>query len=69
VWVVAPFGLDPRTGRFTAGYDRRNTDGFTNPDNKQNHTALWLIALHDTTGKAIYEDRAEKWWRVMKSQG
>jgi len=66
---VAPFGLDPRTGRFTAGYDRRNTDGFTNPDNKQNLTALWLIALHDTTGKAIYKDRAEKWWRVMKSQG
>ena len=31
-------------------------------------TALWLIALHDATGKPVYRERAEKWWRVMKSR-
>jgi hypothetical protein len=68
VWVVPPFGVDLPSGRFTDGYGQRFTDGFTNPDNKQNLTALWLIALHDATGKPVYRERAEKWWRVMKSR-
>jgi hypothetical protein len=68
VWVVPPFGVDLQAGRFTDGYEKRFTDGFSNPDNKQNLTALWLIALHEATGKPVYRERAEKWWRVMKSR-
>ncbi len=68
VWIVPPFGVDLKAGRFTDGYDQRFTDGFTLPDNKQNLTALWLIALHEATDKPIYRERAEKWWRVMKSR-
>jgi hypothetical protein len=68
VWVVPPFGLDPKTGKWTEGYDQRNTDGFTLPANKQNLVASWLIALDDVTKKPIYRERAEKWWRVMKSR-
>ena len=68
VWVVPPFGFDPKTGKWTAGYDRRTTDGFTLPANKQNHIASCLIAMHDVTGKAVYRDRAEKWFRLMKSR-
>ena len=30
--------------------------------------ALWLIAMHDVTRKAVYRDRAEKWWRALKSR-
>jgi hypothetical protein len=68
VWVVPTFGIDKQTGQWTEGYARRATDGFSNPDNKQNLIALWLLALHDATGKQVYRDHAEKWWRVMKSR-
>ncbi len=68
VWVVPEFGIDKATGQWTAGYARRNTEGFTLPDNKQNMVALWLIAMYDATAKPIYRDRAEQWWRVMKSR-
>jgi hypothetical protein len=68
VWVVPAFGLDRQTGQWTEAYARRAADGFSNPDNKQNLIALWLLALHDATGKPIYRDHAEKWWRVMKSR-
>jgi len=30
--------------------------------------ARWLIAMHDVTNKPIYKERAEKWWRLMKSR-
>jgi hypothetical protein len=68
VWVVPAFGLDPAAKAWTAGYDQRTTTGFSNPANKQNLIALWLLALADVTGKPVYRDRAEKWWRVMKSR-
>lgn len=68
VWVVPPFGIDQKTGGWTEGYAQRKTDGFTLPPNKQNHIACWLLALADATGKAIYRERAEKWWRQMKSR-
>ena len=68
VWVVPPFGFDPKTGKWTDGHERRKTAGFTLPANKQNLIAGWLIAMHDVTGKAVYRDRAEKWFRVMKSR-
>ena len=68
LWVVPPFEVDPKTGKWTAGYERRNTGGFSLPDNKENFVALWLIAMYDVTHKPIYRERAEKWWRVMKSR-
>jgi len=66
LWIVPPFGIDPQTGEWTDGYARRNTDGFSNPANKQNHIARWLIAMYDVTNKPMYKERAEKWWRMMK---
>ena len=68
LWVVPAFGMDPKTGRWTDGYERRTTEGFSNPANKQNHIARWLLAMHDVTTKPVYRERAEKWWRLMKSR-
>ena len=68
LWVVPIFGLDPKTGKWTEGYAARNTDGFSLPDNKQNLIACGLLAMYDATGKAVYQERAEKWWRLMKSR-
>jgi hypothetical protein len=68
VWVVPPFGIDQKTGQWTKGYERRKTDGFSLPANKQNFVALWLLAMHDVTKKPVYRERAEKWWRVMRSR-
>ena len=68
VWIVPTFGIDNATGGWSAGYPDRTTTGFTNPDNKENHIALWMLALHDATGKPIYRERAEQWFRVMKSR-
>ena len=68
LWVVPPFGVDPKTGKWTEGYERRNKDGFSLPDNKENFIALWLISMYDVTHKPIYRERAEKWWRVQKSR-
>lgn len=68
LWVVPLFGIDPKTGQWTEGYNRRNTDGFSNPDNKENHIARWLIAMYDVTRKPVYRERAEKWFRLMKSR-
>jgi len=68
VWVVVPFGIDEKSGKWTDGYAARRADGFTLPANKQNLIACWLIAMYDATGKPVYRDRAEKWWRVMKSR-
>ncbi len=68
LWVVPPFGIDSQTGKWTEGYARRDTDGFSNPANKQNHVACWLVAMHEVTKKPVYKERAEKWWRVMKSR-
>jgi len=68
LWVVPDFGIDAKTGGWTDGYVRRTTDGFSNPDNKQNHIARWLLAMHDVTGKPVYRERAEKWFRLMKSR-
>ncbi len=68
LWVVPQFGIDKQTGQWTQGYARRNTDGFSLPDNKQNEIARWLLALYDVTGKPIYRERAEKWFRLMRSR-
>ena len=68
VWVVPSFGINRQTGGWTDGYARRQTDGFSLPANKQNLVALWLLALHDVTGKPVYRDRAAAWFGVMKSR-
>lgn len=66
VWVVPAFGIDRQSGQWTAGYAQRQTTGFSNPANKQNAIARWLLALHDATGKMIYRERAGAWFRLMK---
>jgi hypothetical protein len=68
LWVVPPFGIDPASGGWSAGYDRRTVDGFTLPDNKQNLVACWALALFDVTRKPIYRQRAEAWFSVMKAR-
>jgi hypothetical protein len=68
VWVVPAFGIDLQTGQWSSGYTDRKTTGFTNPDNKLNHIAMWLVAMHDVTGNAVYRERAEKWFQLMKSR-
>ena len=72
--VVLPFGMeaarDGMAGKWSDGYAKRNDPaaGFSHPDNKANAVALWLLALHDVTGKPAYKTRAEKWFRLMKSR-
>jgi hypothetical protein len=68
VWVVPGFGIDMQTGGWTDGYERRTTDGFTLPANKQNEIARWLVALSDVTEKPVYRQRAQRWWQTMKSR-
>jgi hypothetical protein len=68
LWVVPPFGIDRQTGKWTEGYQRRNMDGFSLPANKQNFVAIWLLAMYEATKKPRYRERAEKWWRQMKSR-
>jgi hypothetical protein len=68
--LVLPFGIDAETAKWTAGYETRNApgNGFSHPNNKANHTARWLTAMFDVTGKPVYKERAEKWFRLMKSR-
>lgn len=68
VWIVPAFGIDAQTHQWTEGYDRRLKEGFSNPANKQNHIARWLLAMHRVTGKSLYRGHAEKWFQVMKSR-
>ena len=70
VTVELPFGIDRKTAAWTDGYqDRYSTSvGFSHQDNKANLIACWLIAMFDVTRKPIYKERAEKWFRVMKSR-
>ncbi len=68
LWVVPEFGIDAKTGQWSDGYARRKTEGFSNPDNKQNHIARWMLAMHDVTRKPVYHERADKWFRLMKSR-
>ena len=70
VTVELPFGIDRKKGTWTDGYQDRysTTVGFSHQDNKANLIACWLVAMFDVTHKPIYEERAEKWFRVMKSR-
>jgi hypothetical protein len=70
VSVELPFGIDQKAGKWTGEYERRNSlaVGFSHQDNKANLIANWLLAMFDATAKPIYRERAEKWFRVMKSR-
>ena len=69
VWVLPAYGVDLRApDKWSAGYARRKTTGFSHPDNKQNLIASWLLAMHDATGEAVYRERAEAWWRVIRAR-
>lgn len=68
IWVFPPFGIDRQSGKWTAGYEQRNTGGFSHPDNKENEIALWMLAMYDVTKKAVYRERAGSWFRLMKSR-
>jgi hypothetical protein len=68
--LVLPFGIDGRSGKWTAGYATRNApgNGFSHPDNKANLVARWLLAMSDATGKPVYKARAGRWFKLMKSR-
>jgi hypothetical protein len=70
ITVVHAFGLTPDGAKWTAEYDKRTEPdgGFSHPNNKANHVARWLLAMHDVTRKPLYEERAEKRFRLMKSR-
>jgi hypothetical protein len=70
VTVELPFGIDQKTGNWTGEYGRRNTQtvGLSYPNNKANLIANWLLAMFDATAKPVYRERADKWFRVMKSR-
>jgi len=68
LWVGAEFGIDLRTGKWSAGYERRKATGFSNPDNKENEIACWMAAMYDVTKNPLYRDRAAKWFQLMKSR-
>ncbi len=68
LWVVPAYGLKAQNTEWSDGYKTRKSTGFSNPNNKQNHIARWLLAMFDATGKTIYRERAEQWFRLMKSR-
>jgi hypothetical protein len=68
LWVIPDFGFDQKNNRFTEGYEKRKTTGFSLPDNKQNLIAGWMLSLLDVTGKPDYGRRAERWFATMKSR-
>ncbi len=68
LWVVPDFGIDQQSGQWTASYERRKSEGFSNPDNKENEIASWLLAMYDVTKKPVYRERAESWFRLMKAR-
>lgn len=68
LWVVPGWGIDLKTGNWSAGYEQRKSAGFSNPDNKENHIARWILALFDATQNPIYRERAAKWFQLMKSR-
>jgi hypothetical protein len=70
IWVDLPFGIDQAAGKWTDDYDKRNQPGigFSLPNNKANHVARWHLAMHEVTGKTIYKDRAQMWFRLLKSR-
>ncbi len=67
--VTLPYGMDPAHQKWI-DFDTRNAPGhgFSHPDNKANQVARWMLAMWDVTGKPEYKERAEKWFKLMKSR-
>jgi hypothetical protein len=67
--LVLPYGLD-KTRTKWVDFDTRNAPGhgFSHPDNKATEVALWMLAMWDATGKPEYKERAEKWFKLLKSR-
>jgi len=67
--VTLPYGMDPADQTWI-DFDTRNAPGhgFSHPDNKANQVARWMLAMWDVTGKPEYKDRAEKWFKLLKSR-
>jgi hypothetical protein len=67
--VTLPYGMNKENTKWV-DFDTRNDpgNGFSHPDNKANKVASWLLAMWDVTGKAEYKDRAEKWFKLLKSR-
>lgn len=70
ITIVSPYGIDPNTGKWTTGYERRNAPdiGFSHPNNKANLVAQWMLAMFDATQKPVYKERARNWFKLMKSR-
>jgi len=68
LWIVPAYGIDRQTGKWSAGYAERKATGFSNPDNKENHMARWMLAMYDVTKKPVYRQRALQWFQLMKSR-
>ena len=68
ITIVQPYGIE--AGHWTEGYSHRKDPdiGFSHPDNKANLVARWLLAMSDATGKSFYQERAAKWFTLMKSR-
>jgi hypothetical protein len=67
--VVLPYGLDPTNTKWV-DFETRDDPGrgASHPDNKANEVARWMLAMWDVTGKPEYKDRAERWFKLMKSR-
>ena len=67
--VVLPYGMDAAHQKWI-DFDTRNDPGhgFSHPDNKANEVARWMLAMWDVTGKPEYKERAEKWFKLLKSR-
>ena len=67
--VTLPYGMDKANQKWI-DFDTRNDpgNGFSHPNNKANHVGRWMLAMWDVTGKAEYKDRAEKWFKLLKSR-
>jgi hypothetical protein len=67
--VVGYYGLD-QEGNWTAEPEARRDPSlaFSHPDNKANHVARWMLAMWDVTGKNVYREHAEKWFKFLKSR-
>ena len=67
--VVGYYGLD-KDGNWTAGPEALKDPNlaFSHPNNKANHVARWMLAMWEVTGKDVYREHAEKWFKLLKSR-
>ncbi len=67
--VVGYYGIG-EDGKWTLSDEARKDPNlaFSHPNNKANHVARWWLALYDVTGKDVYKQNAEKWFRLLKSR-